>query len=111
MKKQFPSTNEIYVCESVFNLYTLNRLGFPTVALLGTGTSKQADILKKLPYRKIVLALDSDEAGEVGCNKLRKKLCYNKIVKRLKVLDKAKDFNDLSFCKTKEELLSHCMTM
>ena len=77
MRKQFPSTNEIYVCESVFNLYTLNRLGFPTVALLGTGTSKQANILKKLPYRKVVLALDSDEAGEVGCNKLRKKLCYN----------------------------------
>ena len=111
MRKQFPSTNEIYVCESVFNLYTLNRLGFPTVALLGTGTSKQANILKKLPYRKVVLALDSDEAGEVGCNKLRKKLCYNKIVKRLKVLDEKKDFNDLSFCKTKEELLSHCMTM
>ena len=79
--------------------------------MLGTGTSKQANILKKLPYRKVVLALDSDEAGEVGCNKLRKKLCYNKIVKRLKVFDKTKDFNDLSFCKTKEELLSHCVAM
>ena len=108
MKKQFPSTNEIYVCESVFNLYTLNRLGFPTVALLGTGTSKQANILNKLPYRKVVLALDSDEAGEVGSNKLREKLCNNKIVKRLRVLDKSKDFNDLSFCKTKNELLSYC---
>ena len=44
-------------------------------------------------------------------NNKREKLCYNKIVKRLKVLDEKKDFNDLSFCKTKEELLSHCIEM
>ena len=108
MKKQFPDTQEIYVCESVFNLYTLNRLGFPTVALLGTGSASQARILSRLPYRHIYIALDSDKAGDIGSQKLMKYLGRYKLVNRVKTNDSTKDFNDYSYCNTKGELLEKC---
>jgi DNA primase len=49
----------------------------------------------KLPYRKIILALDPDDAGEKGTKRIANKLNQYKIVTKLKIPN-GKDINDLS---------------
>ena len=86
--------NEVYVCESVINALTLWSYGKQAVALFGTGSEYQINILKNLPQRKIILALDSDNAGYNGTNKIAKALT-NKLVVKLNIPN-GKDINDLS---------------
>ncbi len=64
------------------------------MALNGTGTSYQYKQLKELSCRKLILALDPDEAGEKGCAKLKDNI-NNKIITKLKI-PYGKDINDLS---------------
>ena len=64
------------------------------IALLGTGTPEQFNLIKKLPFRKIVAAFDGDEAGDKGAKRLIK-IINNKLVKSL-VVPRGKDINDLS---------------
>lgn len=87
--------NEVVVCESVFNALTSVVYGRPAVALFGTGDDVQAEILRNLPIRKYVLALDPDNAGSRGTYKLKKAL-KGKLVSQLKV-PKGKDINDLEY--------------
>ena len=92
--------NEVYICESCFNALTVWEYGKQAIALFGTGSHEQIDMLKKLPQRKLILALDGDEAGENGCKRISGGI-DNKIVTRL-VLPDGKDINDL----TREEFYS-----
>ena len=61
----------------------------------GTGSTTQLEELKKLKYRKIILALDPDDAGIKGCQKIYNALKDSKIVVRVKI-PIGKDINDLS---------------
>ena len=87
--------NEIYICESMLNCITLWGYGKYAIALNGTGSSTQLKELQQLKYRKIVLALDPDEAGIKGCHKIYNALKDSKVVTRL-LIPKGKDVNDLS---------------
>lgn len=86
--------NEIIVCESIINALTCWTYGRQAVALFGTGSSKQIETLKNIYPRRIILALDGDEAGRKGTQKIAKAL-DNKIVSVLQ-LPNGKDINDLS---------------
>ena len=92
--------DEVIVCESVFNALTCYVYGKEAVALFGTGSEYQIEQLKKLPQRKIILALDGDNAGRNGARRIAHALT-NKIVTFLNVPD-GKDINDL----TREEFNS-----
>lgn len=87
--------DEIVVCESMINCITVWVYGKFAVALNGTGSINQLEELLKLPYRKIVLALDPDNAGEKGVKRIFNKLKNYKIVTKL-IIPKGKDINDLS---------------
>lgn len=90
-------SSPLIVCESVFNALTCWVYGKQAVALFGTGSKEQIEMLNRLPNRSIILALDGDEAGRRGVERLKQGL-VNKFVTVLKVPD-GKDINDL----TKEE--------
>ena len=87
--------DEIIVCESMINCITVWVYGRFAIALNGTGSSSQLKELINLPYRKIILALDPDEAGEKGTQKIFNKLKNYKLVTKL-VIPKGKDINDIS---------------
>lgn len=82
------------ICESIFNTLTCWKFGIPSVALLGTGSSYQYEILRKMPVRKFILALDPDDAGVRGSNKLKKFLSSYKLVTQYDI-PSGKDINDL----------------
>lgn len=88
------SQTPIVVTESVFNTLTCWKFGKPSVALFGTGSRSQYEILKKLPAKKLILALDPDEAGERGTKKLIEHLRGHKILTRLQI-PSGQDLNDL----------------
>ena len=91
---------EVYLVESVFNCLTLWTYGLKAVALLGTGTTYQEELLKNSSIRKFILAFDGDSAGWNATQKF-KKILRKKIVSYL-ILPKGRDVNDLS----KEEFFS-----
>lgn len=84
----------IIVTESVFNTLTCWKFGKPSVALFGTGSRSQYEILKRLPAKKLILALDPDDAGERGTKKLIEHLRGHKILTRLQI-PSGQDLNDL----------------
>lgn len=83
----------VYVCEGPFDALTCWTYGKPAIALLGTGSYKQYEILNKLPFNYIV-ALDGDEAGIKGRERFIKNV-KNKLVRYVD-LDYNKDINDIS---------------
>lgn len=93
--------NEILICESVFNAVTAYQYGRPAVALFGTGNAEQYKVLRSLKCRKFVIALDPDDAGRRGTERLCAALWRDKILTKLKI-PYGKDVNDLG----REEFLS-----
>lgn len=86
---------ECYITESFFNCLTLWKLGLPAVALMGTGSQAQLNILDKLPIRQYIIALDPDDAGRKGTLKLRHALESNHLIQEIKYEETDKDINDL----------------
>lgn len=82
-----------YITESFFNCWTLWKYKMPAVALMGTGSQKQIEILNKLPVREYILALDPDGAGNKGKARLVKGL-KNKLLWELDYKD-CRDINEL----------------
>lgn len=80
---------QVYVVESVINCLTLWSLKIPAVALMGVGGGNQINLLRKLPYRNIVLALDPDKPGQEAQQKLYRQLKRYKVVR---FLDYPKEF-------------------
>lgn len=87
---QYP---EAIICESFFNALTCWKHGRPAMALIGTGTEYQYEILRNLPVRKYILALDPDNAGRRAMSKLKQALQSTKIITFLDVPE-GKDIND-----------------
>lgn len=86
----------VYICESCFNALTCWRYGEYAVALLGTGNATQVQQLKQLGVTEFVIALDPDEAGHKGTQKLMKALSSVAIVWVLTGIPEGKDINDLT---------------
>ena len=90
--------DEVYVCESILNALTIWKYGKQAIALLGTGSHDQINMLNNTGIRRFILALDGDEGGMNGTKRLIEGLT-NSIVTILKTPTDGRDINDL----TKEE--------
>ena len=87
--------DEVIICESMLDALTCWVYGKPAVALNGLGTELQFKQLKSLPYRKYILATDSDEAGMNARKRIRKNLA-GKIITEYLLPEGRKDINELS---------------
>ena len=90
----------VTVVESQINALTLWTHGIPAVALFGTGSQEQYEILKKTPINHYILGFDGDMAGDSGSRRFKKNMPRNVLIEDLNV-PLGKDINDLS----KEEIL------
>lgn len=91
--------NSIAVCESQINALYLWSIGIPSVALFGTGTPYQYELLKKSGIRVFNLYFDGDSAGEKGAYRFSRVMSDDVIINKYQ-LPVGKDVNDL----TKEEV-------
>ena len=85
----------IFVCESQINALYMNTLGYPAVALIGTGTRDQYEILNRSPIRHYILAFDGDEAGDKGITRFLSNIRKDVFVDVM-LLPRGKDCNDLT---------------
>lgn len=90
----------VYVCESQINALTLESWGYRAIALLGTGTEHQYDLLNKSGIIQYYLCFDGDEAGRNGINKFVKNV-QNGFITVVNI-PKGKDVNDLSLTEFKK---------
>lgn len=86
---------EVWVCESFINCLNCWQYGRPAVALIGTGSEQQYEILKKCGIRKFTLALDGDEAGYKGTQRFIEHL-KNYAMIDVAQIPSGKDINDLT---------------
>ena len=93
--------DSVYVCESQINALTLWSWGYPAIALFGTGSQHQYDILNKCAIRNYILCFDGDSAGERGRERFIRNIRDDVLVSYIK-LPPGKDVNDL----TKDEFES-----
>lgn len=89
------NSSPIYVCESIINALTLWTWGYKAVALLGTGSSKQYEILRDFPTRKYILCFDGDSAGDRATKRFRENV-KNKLIEWCEI-PRNKDVNDLTY--------------
>lgn len=87
--------NEVIVCESMLDALTCWVYGKYAVALNGLGTQEQFKQLRELPYRKLILATDNDEAGQTARTRIRYNV-RNKLITEFQLPDGKKDINELS---------------
>ena len=92
---------DVVVCESQLDALKCWTWGIPAIALLGTGTKKQYNILNKCGIRFYHLALDGDLAGEHGVKRFVENIRNDVFVDIIQI-PQNKDVNDLS----KDEFLS-----
>lgn len=93
---KIPKTvKSVVICESIINALTCWTYGEYAVALLGTGTVEQYEILKRSHIRKFVLGFDGDSAGDKACVRFKKALGKKAIITKLNI-PRNKDINDLS---------------
>ena len=85
---------EIYVCEGLFDCLRLWCNGKYAVAGFGCLFSEyQLQLLKELPTRKLILALDNDKAGRDGALKIRKAV-KNKLITEVILPEGRKDIGE-----------------
>lgn len=84
-----------FVTESQINCLTCQSYGLPAIAMLGTGSQHQYDVLNKSPIRYYVLCFDGDAAGKAGAERFLKNIRKDVIVDILE-MPPGKDVNDLS---------------
>ena len=88
----------VYVVESQINCLTLWQWGYPAIALFGTGSKKQYDILNRSGIRNYILCFDGDDAGRKATQRFIDNLKSDVFIS-VKQIPDGKDVNDL----TKEE--------
>lgn len=92
---------EVYVVESQIDALYLWSLGYPAIALFGTGSKEQYKILSQSGIRFYHLALDGDMAGRHGNMRFIRYMPSNVLIDVCDI-PQGKDINDLS----KEEIES-----
>lgn len=85
----------VYVTESQINALTLWSWGYPAIALFGTGSAKQYDILNRCGVRQYILCFDGDTAGDKGRERFMGNI-RNDVLVSYKSIPRGKDVNDLS---------------
>ena len=80
LSRDFPDTKYTIITESMINCLTCRSWGYAALALNGTGSAEQLNKLAKLDYTTYTLALDGDEAGFKGTEKIIKKLRNKKLI-------------------------------
>ena len=85
----------VIVCESQLDALKCWTWGLPAIALFGTGSKKQYEILNNSGIIIYKLAFDGDLAGEHGIKRFIKNIRNDVFVDVLKI-PKGKDVNDLS---------------
>ena len=86
----------VYVAESLINALTLRTWGLDSIALFGTGSEKQYNILKKSGIRNYILLFDGDEAGRKGAMRFKKNMPNDVFITDVR-LPAGKDVNDLTY--------------
>lgn len=86
---------EATIVESQFNCLTLWQWGIPSVALFGTGTPYQYDILNKSGIRHYYLCFDGDVAGDKGISRFLKNIRDDVFVDII-LMKRGNDVNDLT---------------
>lgn len=97
--------NEIYVTESMIDCLLLWQAKRYAVALNGTGSKEQLDMLSVLPYRKIILATDNDKAGMQARTKIKNHL-KNKLITEIEFPSDIKDIGDLGKARRFDDIRS-----
>lgn len=85
----------VYVCESQFNALTLYVWGYNGIALFGTGSKEQYEILKRSGIRNYILCFDGDSAGDKARERFIRYMPKDIFITS-KILPRGKDVNDLS---------------
>ena len=85
----------VAVCESQINALTCWEWGIPAIALFGTGTEDQYNILNRSGIRTYFLLFDGDNAGRKAAERFKNNIRQDTIVEEI-VLPEGKDVNDLS---------------
>lgn len=97
-KKYIPTNRSLIVCEGPFDAIKIEMAGYKNVvSILGNKiTDGQIAILNKIGLKKIILAIDADEAGINGAQKSRMKLerCLMNVC-IVRPFDKYKDFGEM----------------
>ena len=88
-------TDRVYVVESQINALTLWSWGYPAIALFGTGSQHQYDILNRCGIRNYVLCFDGDFAGQKGRDRFINNIRKDVLVSYLPIPN-GKDVNDLT---------------
>lgn len=86
---------EVWVCESFINCINCWQYNKPAVALMGTGSKEQYNILKASGIRKYTLAFDGDSAGRNGAEKFIKEMGNYALIDIVNI-PAGKDINDLT---------------
>lgn len=72
---QLVDTKYVFVVEGAFDVLRMWQNGFPAVGILQASISDtQINLIKKLPFQKVVIATDNDEAGRRVAEQLAQKL-------------------------------------
>lgn len=87
--------DKVYVCESQINALTLWSWGYPAIALFGTGSQYQYDILNRCGIRNYILCFDGDYAGHKGRDRFIRNIRKDVLVS-YKQVPLGKDVNDLT---------------
>lgn len=85
----------VAVCESQINALYLWSIGIPAVALFGTGTPYQYELLKSCGIRVFNLYFDGDEGGRKGSARFFRNFNDEYLINDF-LLPQGKDVNDLS---------------
>lgn len=88
---------QVLLTESCFNTLTSVKYGIPSLAMFGTGTPHQINLIRQLGIPEIILGLDPDEAGIRGTRRLKNGLKDVAIVRTLQDIPEGKDINDLDY--------------
>ena len=86
----------VAVVESQINALVAWSYGFPAVALFGTGTLYQFELLKKSGITDFVLMFDGDEAGRKGAMRLKEHMPKDRFITDI-VMPSGKDVADCSY--------------
>ena len=89
--------NEVYVCESMLDALRIWAVGKYAIALNGTGSKYQYDLIKRSSLRHFILATDNDDAGKKAREKFKAAI-HNKFIEELdyESYGDCKDVNDMT---------------
>lgn len=99
--------NYVYVCEGVFDSIALLMNGIPAVSVLGSSISLQQFTTLAKNFSTIYLALDNDNTGIEGTEKIVQKAFESEVITHgyIVKINEGKDVNEFLYHHTLEEFL------